>query len=146
MPAYASRRKGNILILFQWHGGVAQRTSHPPQDLTSRVRIPQGFLWGNHSYAVVYNWLRLHCLCAEGKNKGIGRKLFFKHNFDLRYLFDFFCRLCMCESVTCCEGPTHNWHIFLGHWARSLPQDWNPSCHNPLLWGIHVMLLLEMCL
>jgi hypothetical protein len=60
--------------------------------------------------------------------------------------FLFFCRLFMCESVTCCEGPTHNWHIFLSHWARSLPQDWDPSCHDPLLWGIHVMVLLEMCL
>jgi hypothetical protein len=43
----------------------------------------------------------------------------------------------MCDSVTHCEGPKHNWHIFLSHWARSLRQDWDPGCHDPLIWGIH---------
>jgi hypothetical protein len=60
--------------------------------------------------------------------------------------FYLFCRLCMCESVTHCEGPTHNWDIFLSHWARSPPQDWDPGYHDPWIWRIHVMLLLEMCL
>jgi hypothetical protein len=57
---------------------------------------------------------------------------------DIWYIF---CRLCMCESVTHCEGPTHNQHIFLSHWARSPPQDWDPGCHELWICRIHVMLL-----
>jgi hypothetical protein len=35
-------------------GGVAQWTSHPPEEQKARVRIPEGFYIGSLSNAVVY--------------------------------------------------------------------------------------------
>jgi hypothetical protein len=44
--------------------GVAQWLS---RHRKTRVRIPPGckVFWGNHSIAVVYNRLAMHCVCAD---------------------------------------------------------------------------------
>jgi hypothetical protein len=48
----------------------ASRTRRPGFESRQGIR----FL-GKHSYAVVYKWLNMHCLCVERK-KGIGHKKF----------------------------------------------------------------------
>jgi hypothetical protein len=67
-------------------GGVAQWTSHPPQEQKTRVRIPPGYkvFREKHSNAVVCNWLNMHCLRVYSINKGIGHKnTFFKKRSSL---------------------------------------------------------------
>jgi hypothetical protein len=58
-------------------GGVAQLTSHPPEEQKTWVRIPPGYkvFLGSHSNAVVYNRLYMHCLGVKKRNKGIGQTL-----------------------------------------------------------------------
>jgi hypothetical protein len=56
-------------IFNQKEVGVAQSTSHSPQEQKTRVRIQPGYkvFLGSQSNAVVYNRLGLHCFCVEAE-------------------------------------------------------------------------------
>jgi hypothetical protein len=51
-------------VFWRCPGGVAQWTSHLPQEQKTRVQIPPGYkVFGKkHSNAVAYNWLNMHAL------------------------------------------------------------------------------------
>jgi hypothetical protein len=52
-------------------GGVAQVTSHPPQEQKTQVRIPPGYKGFRENIAMLLCILNMQCLYVKNRNKGI---------------------------------------------------------------------------
>jgi hypothetical protein len=71
---------------LQPHGGVAQWTTHPPQEKKARVRIPPGEKVFRETCSAAFLHLKCIVFVLKQRNECIGLKIF-KKNKTFRYVF-----------------------------------------------------------